>query len=597
MPMIRELPSHLVNRIAAGEVVENAASIIKEIAENAIDAKATHIEIYIENAGKSVIRIKDNGHGIEKNELPLVIKRHFTSKCDDENLIYFPYLGFRGEAMASIASVSKLTIDSSQKNDDENTNMRVEGGDIISVSPSPKRDGTMITIQDLFYNTPARLKFLSSDRTEIMTIRKIVESLALSYPHIHFQYYENNQEKYHFPIHKDGLEKRVEDVLGKEFVHNMMFFDQKKYDIHMQAYLSLPTFSSNNSRKLYIFINGRFIIDKRFTMLLRTAYQDVLFSGKFPVGFISLNMPHELIDVNAHPTKREVRIKNWRELSGLLIKTIRETIRAQSHRVAQSDSNKILSNEVQYQESFMQKISHSFDDDPMKEKDRSYREKNGLREIPSPFHNASSFEEVSSSAFALKDDDAYFSQDREKNITPEENTQNTDSRSMSDARIEEKEPLHGNEYLGDARAQIASVFIVAETQDAMVIVDQHAAHERLVYEKLKKQYYGKPVVSQQLLQGEIIDMDEDLVEQLIHSNETLLKLGIDIEKFGEKAVIVKAIPALLAAQNIHDLLRQLAEDLLHEDFHANFEKNYIIYYQRWRVMVLFAQAGVCILPK
>ncbi len=514
---IRLLPDHIVNRIAAGEVVERPASVVKELVENALDAGATRIDIVTAGGGKSLIRVADNGCGIASADLPHAVARHCTSKLPLNDLSAIGTLGFRGEALASIGSVARLTILSRHASEEHAWCLEVEGGRVSAPMPASHPDGTRIEVRDLFFATPARLKFLRSDRAEAGAVTEVVRRLALAHPHVRFTLSGPDRLPLDFQPHAgdDSHGVRTAHVLGHAFLENAMTIRAEREHVGLSGYAGLPTFNRANSLQQFMFVNGRPLRDPLLTGALRAAYADVLARDRFPVAVLFIALSASDVDVNVHPAKLEVRFRDPGLVRGLVIGAIRDALAQQGFRAASTGGAATLA---------------AFRTQPQSGAE-------GWIGWASP-GAAPGFAEDEQPGLAVLD------------------------RPSVDARASVHAPDAAtlSRPLGAARAQIHENYIVAQTQDGLVIVDQHAAHERIVYERLKAGLNGRPVPRQILLIPEIVDLPADDVARILARADELAGIGLVVEGFGPGAVAVTETPALLGEVDAAALIRDIADD-------------------------------------
>lgn len=563
MSIIRILPSTLVNRIAAGEVIERPASVVKELVENAIDAGASRIETIMQQGGRRCITVADNGKGMAKEELVLALERHATSKLPDEDLFNIHTLGFRGEALPSIGSISRMTIASRKKSDDglpakEAWSVHIEGGDMAAPMPTALPEGTRIDVQDIFFATPARLKFLKTEQTELQYTLDITQRLAMAYPHI--QFILKNGAKVMLQTEApsrqeetDDRKQRLEEVLGKTFIDNAIPVHGESAGAILRGYCGLPTYHRGTSHYQFLFINNRPVKDRLLLGAIKAAYQDLLASGRYPVAALFLTIdPHE-VDVNVHPTKAEVRFRNSQSIHGLVTHTIKRALMEHGQRASTTIATSALQAFIPEGQSsnirnFQRPSYHNVQ-----------RHYNAF--LP---HKTSETEEGP----ALHAEQAPFAAPVTNTPHINDNQQQelfTPSSSLppiailSDGTVQ-PHPA-GFPPLGLARCQLHETYIVAQTEDGMVIVDQHAAHERLVYEKMKKAMANKDIPRQPLLIPEVVELEERAVTHLLDTKGTLASLGVIYEAFGTKAVLVRELPALLGDIDIQGFIRDLADDL------------------------------------
>jgi len=528
---IRILPSTLVNRIAAGEVIERPASVVKELVENAIDAGATRIDIALEQAGKNRITVTDNGRGMTKEELALSVQRHATSKLPSDDLLDIRYLGFRGEALPSIASVSRLNVTTRTADAADAWSLNVEGGDIGDVMPGSLAPGTRVDVRDLFYAIPARLKFLKSDRTEVQQTLDIVSRLSMAHPNIAFSLTSDGKtilqanaatgEGHEARLH------RLRDIMGKPFTENALIVDRRRDTIGLTGFAGLPTFNRGTSSDQYLFVNNRPVRDKLLLGSLRAAYQDVMSHSRYPVVALFLDVPPDEVDVNVHPAKAEVRFRDSNAIRGLMIGAIKHALGDAGFRASTSVAEQALQSFIPAQDPPRYAYEH--------------RAGSSLQESARRF-----FEPLGAMTSLL-------TQEMAPPMAKPAVTETFDS------------PDYTLYPLGAARAQLHLTYIVAETVDGLVIVDQHAAHERLVHEGMKAGLKAEGIARQKLLIPEVLALDEATAECLLaHSNE-LLALGLVMEPFGAGTVIVRETPALLGEVDVPALIQELADNIREGD--------------------------------
>jgi len=527
---IRRLPESLVNRIAAGEVIERPAAALKELAENALDAGATRLEITLRDGGQSLIRVVDNGRGMTRDELALAIERHATSKLPDEDLWNIHSFGFRGEALPSIGAVSRLTIASRAKGADTGWQIGVEGGVVVPLKPAALAEGTQVEVRDLFFATPARLKFLKAPRTEADAAREVVERLAMAHPLVEFVLQEDEKRPTHYrgqaalPLAEDArdeiLRERLAAVLGQDFMTNAVRVDTVREDMAVAGYAGLPTWHRSTTREQYLFVNGRPVRDKVLFSAVRGAYGDVLPSGRHPAAALFLTLPNADVDVNVHPAKAEVRFRDGQRVRGLIVTAIRQALGQGAQFTASTLAPQAM--DMLQAESSGVAVGGGFSD----------------RYGPSRAY-APAFTGAPS---------RYFAPHLMADAPPA-------------ARAEVAALPEDMGRLGAAVAQMHGTFIVAQTADSVVIVDQHAAHERIVYEKMKQGLEGAGIKRQILLIPEIVELDRADAGRVLAHAEALAELGLVVEAFGDGVVLVREIPALLGNTDIKALLRDLAEEL------------------------------------
>lgn len=528
---IRILPNNLVNQIAAGEVIERPASVVKELVENAIDAGASSIEVTLVDGGKSLIVVKDNGKGMSADELSLAVKRHATSKLPDDDLFHVNYLGFRGEALPSIASVAKLSIISRTKEADSAWKIDVIGGEEKKVIPVAATKGTTIEVRDLFFATPARLKFLKTGASETAQCVDVLNRIALANPSVSFYLFDDKKKRIALNACQgelfDARLKRISDVMGAEFGENSLMIDAHKDDVSISGFVSLPTYNKANSLSQYLFVNNRPVRDKTLLGALKAAYQGALELGRYPICALFFEVKPELVDVNVHPTKAEVRFFDANAVRGLLISAVRNALARGSMQTAQTtDFSKILQDNLPTDE-----VSSS---------STMFLRENSVRNWQMPSHGRSA------SARRMIEDEVIPQLHKTFSVKTEDVAEN-----VEDCGV-----------LGMAKAQFHNTYIISQTEDSIIIVDQHAAHERIVMEKFKAaQAEKEKIPTQMLLIPEVVDLSLAEKIAVLENAEELDKLGLVIEEFGSTAVIVREVPALIADCNVNELIHNLAEQI------------------------------------
>lgn len=525
---IRILPSNLVNQIAAGEVVERPASVVKELVENAIDAGATSVEVRLQDGGKSLIAISDNGKGMSADELMVAVERHATSKLPDDDLFNICFLGFRGEALPSIASVARLSIISKTKDADSAWKIEVNGGIKSDVVPAALNLGTKIEVRDLFFATPARLKFLKTAAAETAQCVDVLHRIALANPNIAFSLYDNDKKKILLPVcNGDLFEARLERVaavLGKEFGENYIKIEAERENVKISGYTSLPTLNKANSLSQFLFVNNRPVKDKLLLGALRGAYQDVLASGRYPICAIFIDIDPKYVDVNVHPAKAEVRFYDNALVRGLFIGAIRNALAIYANKT----SNTINVEQIINRDSVNLSLSG---DMPMM-----------LQESVMPNRNYQAQTYFAKRQADLPDLERKFSVRVEDVVDVVE---------RSDVG-----------YLGLAKAQFHNTYIISQSEDSIIITDQHAAHERIVMEKLKASLENNKPSSQILLIPEIVDLSDSEKTRILAAADELAKMGLVIEEFGTTAVIVRETPALIGETDVKLLIEDLAQQMV-----------------------------------
>jgi DNA mismatch repair protein MutL len=535
--MIRVLPAHIVNRIAAGEVVERPASAAKELVENAIDAGAARIVVELEAGGKGLIAVSDDGVGMTPDELTLAIERHATSKLRDDDLIRIDSFGFRGEALAALAGVSRMTITSRPKDQETAFRITVEAGVVSGPSPSAGARGTRIEIRDLFYATPARLKFLKTERGEGQAAKDVVERLAMASPDIAFTLTLDGRQVLNLGIGSgelfESFKARIGQIMGRAFAENALPIDAERDGIRLSGMIGLPTESRPNGRFQHLFVNQRPVQDKLLRSALRAAYGDLLFAGRQPMAALFLDLEPERVDVNVHPAKAEVRFREPGVVRGLIIGGIKQRLAEAGCRTTSSLGEAAL----------------------------GVFEAGGL---PSSSFGQGRIERPITPG--LREETQAFQAPFEPAHRPDHSPLDVGPPAARDDDVAgDIEPLAADHPLGAARAQLFDAYIIAQTEGGMLLIDQHAAHERLVYERLKAALADHGVARQGLLLPEVVELEDDLIERLEARLPELERLGLVLESFGQGAVVVREMPALLKNPDIKRLVRDLAEDLVEID--------------------------------
>ncbi len=550
---IRILPNNLVNQIAAGEVIERPASVVKELVENSIDAGATSIEITLVDGGKSLIAVSDNGKGMDKEDLNLAVERHATSKLPDDDLFHISYLGFRGEALPSISSVARLSIVSRTREAENGWKLEVNGGDRREAVPSASGIGTRIEVRDLFYATPARLKFLKTGSGETAQCIDMVNRIAMANPQVSFYLMDDQKKKISLNACQgelfDARLKRLSDVMGREFGENALLIDAARDNIRISGYVSLPTFNKANSLSQYLFVNNRPVRDKLLLGAIRGAYQGVLENGRYPVCALFFDVNPDYVDVNVHPAKAEVRFFDNASVRGLLVSAIRNVLAAGSRQTAAP-----LNLESFLQDSFEASaaaVSPAAENEMVFLNDYGAAMPPARLQIPLPSRAPRNA--------ALPELERRFSV-RAEEVSSSEAAPETDG------------------VLGQAKAQFHNTYIISQTADSIILIDQHAAHERIVMEKMKKALTeGRKPATQMLLIPEIVELNLPDKQRLLENAVGLSDLGLVIEEFGPAAVIVREIPALIKDCDVRRLVNDLAEQIAEwgTDFALEDKLNYI----------------------
>ncbi|MBN9305312.1 MAG: DNA mismatch repair protein MutL [Devosia sp. 67-54] len=520
---IRQLPEDLINRIAAGEVVERPASVVKELVENAIDAGARRIVVTTAGGGRSLIRVEDDGAGMGRDDLLLSVERHATSKLADDGLDDIRTLGFRGEALASIGAVARLSVASRPAEATTGLRIEVDRSRKSGVVPQAMNRGTIVEVRDLFAGVPARLKFLKTDRAEAAAVADVVKRLAMANPDVHFVLDGADRTPSNWPA--DGsLPGRVMQVLGADFTENAVPLQTSRHGVVVTGLAGLPTYTRANSLSQFYFVNGRSVRDKVLLGAVRAAYADFVFRDRFPAIALFLSIDPAAVDVNVHPAKAELRFRDAGGVRSAVIRAIVDALGEAGYRASSTVAEDVLG---------------------------AFRPPEMAEAAAPAFAAATMLRMASLPRFAGED------------------RQGTGIAGLAEpsARYEaiELPPDEASYPLGTARAQMFENFIVAQNGDALVLVDQHAAHERLVYEKFRAQLQSGPVASQMQLIPVVIELSEEDCARLEEAAPTLERLGLYLERFGPRAVAVRETPALLGQADIDGLVRDLADGLAEWD--------------------------------
>jgi DNA mismatch repair protein MutL len=525
---IRRLPQNLVNRIAAGEVVERPAAALKELIENALDATAGRIEVELADGGRDLIAVVDDGVGMRPDELLLAIERHATSKLADDDLVRIVTLGFRGEALAALAGVSRLSLCSRPAGQDSAFVLTVEAGRAGAPVPAAGACGTRVEVRDLFFATPARLKFLKSARAETQAAREVLERLAMAYPAVAFSFVVDGRRVLRLEaVAADDAEARLRArlaaVMGHDFAADALSIDAERDGLRLAGFVGLPTASRNSARFQHLFVNRRPVQDRLLRGALRAAYGDLLFHDRQPMAALFLELAPERVDVNVHPAKAEVRFREPGVVRGLLIGAVRQALLAAGGRTATSLGTAALG-------AFQPGAGLPWGRGGNGGAAPGLAEAAILYQAPEPGGDAAQRFELGPPA-------------------------------ARDPVAEGADEGLERHPLGAARAQLHDAYILAQTSDGMVLVDQHAAHERLVYERMKAELSASGVARQALLLPEVVELDVEAVLRLHERRAELADLGLVLERFGADAVLVRELPALLGGADVGRLVRDLAEDL------------------------------------
>ncbi|PCI46835.1 MAG: DNA mismatch repair endonuclease MutL [Alphaproteobacteria bacterium] len=521
---IRVLSENTINQIAAGEVIERPASAVKELVENAIDSGARAIQVVMIDGGRKLISVSDDGCGMSQSDLELSVARHATSKLREDDLTDIKTMGFRGEALPSIASVSRFSITSRADGADDGWRLVIEGGQKHAPQPAACGQGTRVDVRDLFYATPARLKFLKGDRTEFNHALDVIKRLAMAYPEIGFSLMDGDRRALSLSAVPGELTdrrlKRLTAILGSDFGDNALVIDEIRENIRLSGYAGLPTYNRGNAQHQFLFVNGRPVKDKLLNGAVRGAYMDFLARNRHPVLALFLEVPTPMVDVNVHPAKAEVRFRDSGHVRGLIVGALKRALTGAGHRAATTVAGAALSS---FQPGSLPQYS-------------------GQASYAAPNYSA-----------GLKDRALDFQEPLAPGFMP------------PGARVESAAAAASDDMvaypLGAARGQLHETYIISQTQDGIIIVDQHAAHERLVYERMKAHLINNDVPRQILLIPEVVELEQDAVDRLVLRAGELGEMGLHLEEFGVGAVVVREVPALLGDTDIKGLVRDLADEL------------------------------------
>ncbi len=525
---VRQLSEAVVNRIAAGEVVERPASVVKELVENALDAGASRIDVLTDGGGRRLIRVTDDGEGMTRADLSLAVERHATSKLAGDDLMAIATLGFRGEALPSIGAVARLTITSRHASEPHAWTLTVDAGRKSEIKPAALSQGTTVEVRDLFYATPARLKFLKTDRSEAEAVREVVRRLAMSRPDVGFTLAGEDRAPVAWGPATDEL-ARLGDILGADFRANAVRVLAAREGVRLEGFAGLPTLSRANSLAQYLFVNGRPVRDKVLIGAVRAAYADYLPRDRHPLLALFVTLDAREVDVNVHPAKTEVRFRDGALVRGLIVSALKESLAREGQRAATTGGGATIA--TLRPAAMPRRSGYDWRTSPARPMGFA-----GWRGA------AVGFAEAAQAAFDVGEPAA-------------------------DARVESFEPAAEfiDRPLGAARAQLHETYIVAQTRDGLVIVDQHAAHERIVYERMKAAIAASGLARQILLIPEIVELEETDAARLAERAEELARFGLMIEPFGPGAVAVRETPSMLGDVDVQGLLRDLAEHMAEWD--------------------------------
>lgn len=550
MPLIRQLSASVINKIAAGEVIERPASVVKELMENAIDAGATRLDVSIEQGGMDLVRIADNGCGIDAEQLPLAVASHATSKIfDADDLFAVATLGFRGEALASIAEISHLLIRSRTAESTAGAEIEVIGGQRREVAPCGCPTGTIIEVRNLFYNTPVRRKFLRTTQTELGHATEAFTRLALAHPQVHFTLKHNGRPIHDLPASADWRE-RLGKFFGEDLANSLIWIESNDGAVKLAGYVANPTHSRANNRMQYLFLNGRHIRDRSLQHALGEAYRGLLLTGRFPICFLRIDMPPDLVDVNVHPTKLEVRFQDGGQLYSQLLGTLRTrflstdlTARLTPERAAEGLSDGDRPDHAAQAEAARRELV-----------DWAKGELN--RRTPPPWEQTTlDLPEPERPAAPLV-------LNRIDRPQPQPWTASPAGVSPPHAAPEITPAVESFDRARPTALQVHNRYLIAESEEGMIVIDQHALHERILYEQIRTKVLAGALEAQRLLVPEPVDLGPEEAAAVLEQEELLSRLGVQVSPFGGDTVLVSSYPAMLASASPAEILREVVDHLL-----------------------------------
>ena len=554
---IHSLDPRLINQIAAGEIIERPASMLKELIENALDAGATSIDIEVENAGVKRLKISDNGHGILKQDLAMALSRHATSKIENlTDLEQIATLGFRGEALPSIASVTRMTIQSKELNADQAWMVSSDGNnETTQPSPIAHPIGTTIETRDLFYNTPARRKFLRTDNTEFKHLDQVVRRMALSRFDVAFKLQHNGRIIFHLPAVARDDARRLKMVCGDNVPDNSVYFTEQREDMRLSGWAGLPSFSRSQADMQYFFLNGRLIRDKTIIHAVRLGYQDVLFHGRHPIYVLYLEMDPAAVDVNVHPTKHEVRFRESRSVHSFVFRSLQRVLGASAGEVGSlqvgaesgAATPKLVNPNQDQQMNVQSNIAYSTPTDIAR---------------PTAYQSAKRL-----SAAQVREQINAYTEVAEAAFRAEPRLSNPTAIPIEESHESDQIPP-----LGFALAQLKGIYILSENQDGLVLVDMHAAHERITYERLKEAMDDALISQQSLLVPVTITVSETEMLAWSEQQDLFQQLGLAVEQLDEQVLVVRSVPELLANADVSQLVRDVLSDLVANDYSTRIEE-------------------------
>lgn len=561
MQRINLLSPRLANQIAAGEVVERPASVVKELLENSLDAGATQLDVEVEQGGVRQIKIRDNGSGIVKDDLALALSRHATSKIHTlDDLEAVQSLGFRGEALASISSVSRLLLTSKARGESEAWRVEAEGKDMgANVRPASHPDGTCIEVRDLFFNTPARRKFLRTDKTEFNHLSEVVKRLALSRYDVAFRLSHDGKQIYDLRAVTDQMhaEHRLASLLGKSFVQNVLAIDVEAAGLRLWGWIGLPTFSRSQADLQYFFVNGRVVKDKLVAHAVRQAYRDVLYNGRHPTFVLYLELDPATVDVNVHPTKHEVRFRDGRLVHDFLFSKIHKVLADVRPQDNVDEGEAIATaqiDEMRHQNSLTLSNRPATSFAGGESSGASWMSANAPVQSNQVSGQLGVMTQMSDFANSM------VSSSPEGSVDPATGEIVVNPTLYKDG-VEEAE-RSGMPPLGFAIAQLHGIYILSENQQGLIVVDMHAAHERILYEKMKNAFYAKQIVSQPLLVPINIAVSQSEADLVEEADDVFNSFGLRVERSGPESIMVREVPVILSQGHVENLVRDVVSDLI-----------------------------------
>lgn len=541
---VQKLPQFIVNQIAAGEVIDRPSAVVKELVENSIDSGADSITINLRNAGKSYISVQDNGSGIEKDDLKIVTEMHTTSKLPALDLTQIDFLGFRGEALASISSISRMTIDSHCNQ--ESWVAEYNGSDFVSMKPSSIQSGTLIEVRDLFFAIPARLNFLKTDKTELLNAVSLMKKISIPYQNISFKLISDSKEVLNYK--KTNLKGRISDVIGKDVTADLIYIDDfTENNISVSGCISKPTTNVKTSESIYTYVNGRYIKDKFLSFVVKNAYSDLIPKDRYPIAILFINIDNSLIDVNVHPRKLEIRFRNQNDIKYVIERIVREALGKYSSNFSKSTVSNFINN---YKTNNVSKIDYK----PYVSKRDIYNKDIYNEYITSDINRAKNVTNFIENNLVLSDSPAKFLDDELPDFVNGELFSDKPADTDSVKKID----------LGNALYQIDNKYIIAAKDDTFSIIDQHAVHERLTFERLKNSYKQNNLIAQKLMIPIEVNFSDYDSEQLLRFKDDLAKSGFIIEKISD-GIRVLSVPQVIIGADIDGILKDLLSDIMEFD--------------------------------